>query len=50
MVEELSGKDREADLIALVRERMSQALHEAETWRVGVDGPAIPRGGEVRAP
>jgi 1-acyl-sn-glycerol-3-phosphate acyltransferase len=49
VVESYSGKDREEELINLVRERMSGVLAEAEAWRSGVAGEPDADPGEVRA-
>lgn len=42
MVELYSGREREEALIELVREKMSQALDEAEAWRAGSSTDSLP--------
>ncbi|MGE3314829.1 MAG: lysophospholipid acyltransferase family protein [Planctomycetaceae bacterium] len=49
-VESYSGREREDELIALVRDRMSQALNEAEAWRAGTSRDPEPNDSEVPAP
>jgi 1-acyl-sn-glycerol-3-phosphate acyltransferase len=55
-VETYSGKEREEELIALVRSRMVQVLNEAEAWRAGTASDSVShpdfesRADEVHAP
>lgn len=49
MIESYSGRDREEELIAFVRERMTAVLEEAEAWRAGTESEFGSHAGEVRA-
>lgn len=49
-IESYAGRDREEELLALVRERMTACMQEAETWRAGVEPDVALKQDDVRAP